>query len=64
MVNVLRATDVPVRHSYYTKYIEHTLVKNTNQDGGAQDAVKKLYFEKQVEPYIEVRLVDPDTGTE
>jgi hypothetical protein len=60
LVNILRATDVPVRHSYYREFEEYL------KDGKAstQEAIKKLYFRKQVEPYVEVRLVDPETGTE
>jgi len=61
LVNVLRATDVPVRHSYYKDFIEY--IKNI-KDNNSTEAFKKLYFVPQVEPYIEVRLVDPETGYE
>ena len=61
LVNVLRATDVPVRHSYYKEFIDY--IKHI-KDSNPQEAFKELYSSKQVEPYIEVRLVDPDTGAE
>jgi len=57
LVNVLRATDVPVRQAYYKDFIEY--IQN-GQGANSQEAFKQLYFLKQVEPYVEVRLVDPD----
>jgi hypothetical protein len=63
MIHVLRGTDVPVRTSYYKKYIEY-LIDHKESGTDTQKAYQDLYFLKQVESFIEVRFYDPETKFE
>jgi hypothetical protein len=63
MIHVLRGTDVPVRTSYYKRYVEY--LQNVGESSNdTQKAYQELYFLKQVESYIEVRFYDPETKVE
>jgi hypothetical protein len=59
LVHVIRATDVPLRLSYYKEYEEYLAAA---RDGSKeqQKLYASLYSAKQVEPLVEVRLVDPE----
>lgn len=56
LVHVIRATDVPLRLSYYKEYESYLAADPREQ----QKLYHNLYSSKQVEPLVEVRLVDPE----
>jgi hypothetical protein len=62
LINVIRGTDVPVRTSYYHTFMDY--IANAREGSAQQEAYKKLYFLKQVETFLEIKLVDPETGFE
>lgn len=57
LINIIRGTDVPVRKSYYHSY-QNYLAQAKETAGGDQKAYQQLYLLKQVETFIEIRLVD------
>lgn len=61
MIHVIRGTDVPVRHSYYHSFLKH--FENESKDGNVYVKENKdIYTNKQVETFLEIRLVDEETG--
>lgn len=57
MIHVIRGTDVPVRHSYYQQFLRHLEDKDTKTN-------RDIYTEKQVETFLEARLVDEENDQE
>lgn len=63
LINVIGGHDVPVRTSYYHEYMDYIQIMNENGNE-QQEAYQRLYFLKQVETFLEIRIHDPDTGKE
>lgn len=64
MIHVIRGTDVPVRQSYFESYIDYLHAITDAPASEQQSAYQKLYFLKQVESFVEIRIVDLGTGEE
>jgi hypothetical protein len=65
LVHVIRATDVPLRLSYYEEYEAYLGAAKNESREEQRRRFQNLYSTKQVEPLVEVRLVDPeDPSTE
>lgn len=58
LVHVIRATGVPLRLSYYNEYQAYLAAPAESNE--QRRRYHSLYSTKQVEPLVEVRLVDPD----
>lgn len=65
LFHIIRATDVPIRLSYYDDYAEYILNKDDdkNQKGNFRDQ-KDVFSSKQVDTFVEIKLVDTETGQE
>ena len=59
MIHVIRANDVPIRMEYYNQYAEMLLT-----GGAALVDRQDIFVQKQVETFVEVRIVNGQTGEE
>lgn len=54
---------MPVRQSYYHKFLKY--IQELGEGGkDSQKAYQELYFNKQADTFLEIRLHDPDSGEE
>lgn len=65
LVHLIRGTSVPIRLDYYEQYAHYQELQELHPDSKEHlDAYKGLFRSKDVEPFVEVRLVDTETGQE
>ena len=65
MIHVIRANDVPIRMEYYDRYAELILEgAGRAKEGTNLMDYQEVFTSKQVETFVEVRIVNSQTGEE
>ena len=63
-VHVIRAQDVPIRDDFYKAFSDMVENEGGQQNIDKLNKLEKLLGQPQVEPFVEVRIVDPDASSE
>mmetsp|Transcript_37280 Transcript_37280/g.57189 ORF Transcript_37280/g.57189 Transcript_37280/m.57189 type:complete len:87 (+) Transcript_37280:2381-2641(+) len=61
LVHIIRGTDIPIRKSYMDHFYK---IKMRDDNNSGSNDLNQIFSQKQVEPFVEVRMVNNSTKEE